>query len=82
MQGALQAKEASYTRSWTNEVVEWLRQLLHAPLHPQAWCERWTYATALVLALLRESLLDSFVWHMWLVQQLDCIRDARRACPT
>lgn len=79
-QGALKAKEASYTRSWTYEVVEWLRQLLHAPLHPQAWCERWTYATALVLALLRESLLDSFVWHMWLVQQLDCIRDARRAC--
>ena len=64
MQGALKAKEASYTRSWTYDVVEWLRELLHAPLPTGAWCERWTYATALVLALLRESLLDPFASHM------------------
>lgn len=80
VQGALKAKDASYTRSWTYHVVEWLKHLLHAPSHAQAWCERWTYATTLVQALLRESLLDPFAWHFWLVQQLDCVRGARRAC--
>lgn len=80
MQGTLKAKDASYTRTWTYHVVEWLRQLLHAPGHAQTWCERWTYATALVQALLREQLLDPFAWHFWLVQQLDCVRGARRAC--